>query len=223
MYLHGGLLFLSHGKFLGPRDSSILTGVLDIQRPPQAIEVLTSHAKASQFPILSALQPWKVGEDSDIVDMISSSLKAFVSSDMTASSGKNSQLPSSQGSNPKSSERSYVQSYFGFLESFSSTQDQVETTAQAIQADIAGRSAKDLEIPDDLPARAHKTLQTIINGYTRCRCAQHGAQHEGRLKLRENAQITDEHAIFDTVFSRNPYRSSAHGVEWQHVQFQIPK
>ncbi|KAK4168330.1 hypothetical protein QBC43DRAFT_310098 [Cladorrhinum sp. PSN259] len=194
--------------------------------PPQAIRNLNTYDKASRFPILSALQ---LDEDSDIVDMISTSLKAFVFSDITADSGKNSQWTSSQHSNHKKSSKSYVQSYFAFLKSFSSTKDQVETAAQETQADIAGRSAKDVEIPDDFPAHVHKALYTIIKKYSRCCCAQSGGQydmsrhHEGRLRLQENAQFTDEHAIFDTVFSRNPHGSSAHSIEWQHLQFQIPK
>ena len=211
--------------------SALLRGLFtSLQCSPQAVRDFNlGQEQTNRFPMLNALKSWRPVEDSDLVDMIAISLKAFVSTDLGTGSGgpKNDRRINPRHGTGKSN--GYVRSYFAFLESFSSTRGQAESEAQAIQANIAGRPAKDVVTPGDFPAHVHKTLYSIIKKYSLCCCPPSGAQtsslrqHEGRLRLKENVQVTDDHVVFDTIFSKNPRESSAHGVEWQHLQFHIPR
>jgi len=162
--------------------------------------------------------------------MISTSLKAFVSSDISAKSEQHStrRIKAPRGTNR--SNKSHVESYFEFLDSFSSKNDQLQCAAQAIKTNIAGysRSIRDDEIPDDIPIHVHKTLHGVLKKYSRCCCIPSTAntgslrQHEGRLKLKESIQTTDGNFTFNAVFSRRPHNDSADGIEWRHIQFNIP-
>ena len=152
------------------------------------------------------------------MEKITGSLKAFLSNDLMA----NNRRTRPGQDKPKN----WVRSYFAFLETFLSTKDEFETQAQEAHAVIAARSAKDVEAPDDFPAHVYETFYKTLKKYSQCCCNPSGAQlgalqHQGKLLLKEKAQIKDDDVIFDTVFSRAPQRLSAGDVEWQHLRFHI--
>lgn len=202
------------------------------QCPPQAIQCLNLAQETRHgYPILEALTSWTQGEDSALVDMIAGSLKVFASPDLvTNSSGPKTARQMDVWFHGVKKSKSYVRDYLDFLKNFSSTTNEPGSDAQANQTRIAGRSAKDAETPSDFPAHVHETLFNIlIKKYSQCCCARAGAptgplrQHEGSLKLRENIQIINDHVVFDIVLSRSPRDCSVRGVEWQHLQFHIPR
>lgn len=180
-----------------------------------------SQGNHCHFPILNALKSGIPGNDTALVKLIENSLKAFVWTDL---------MPKTRSRNYATQPKSHVKKYFAYLEIFSTTKDQPESETQAVQATIAGRSAKDIETPGDVPAHVHQTLYNfLVKKYSKCCCAPSETQpslshrHRARLRLKEIAQITEDNAVFDTVFSRASRKDSAHSVEWQHVQFQIPR
>lgn len=200
------------------------------QRPVEVIDDLNLGQPNCPFPILCALQVWTPGDDSALASMIEASLKAFVSTDL-GTDGKQVNHTKNFGSRLSSAKKplSPVRKYFAFLESFSETKGLAETQAQATQANIAGRSAREIETPSDFPAHVHKTLYNVLmKKHAQCCCGSSvtlvGAipRHQGRLKLKETVQILEDNVVFDTVFSRSPRNNSARRTEWQQLQFQVP-
>ena len=178
------------------------------QWPPKAASHLSSKDPSTQFPTLYALTSRHVEQVRypDGIVQLERSLKAFVSRDARM-----------------------IKGYFSFLKRFSSTRDELQKQAQATQADIGGPSAKGLETPDDYPAHVHQTLYEIVKKYSQCCCAVSGVlpsplkRHDGRLRLKENFQTSDDDVVFDAVFSRTPQREPNDRVEWQHLQFHIAR
>jgi hypothetical protein len=179
-----------------------------LQWPPKAVLNIDSKDVSERFPALKALtsrDPEHIREFDGIIEL-ENSLKAFVSSDANR-----------------------VKRYFSFLGSFSSTDDQLQTQRETTQANTYGQSAKDHETPDDYPAHVHKTFYKTVKKYSQCCCVVPGGQpdclkwHEGRLRLKENFQSKDDHVVFDVVLSRYPPLVSTNAIEWQHLQFHIPK
>ncbi|KAK1830614.1 hypothetical protein QBC39DRAFT_383096 [Podospora conica] len=200
--------------------------------PSRVIQSLNiPHQTRRGYPFLEALECWSADkEPSPLVDIIATSLKAFVLTDVEIS-GSGASTAQRLGSNVRlaNKAKSHVRNYFAFLETFSSTRDEPRSNARTEQANLARRSAKDLDTPSDFPSHVHKTLFSILTRkYSQCCCTRTDTptsasrHHEGRLKLRENIQITDQHVVFDTVLSRRPPDCSMPSVEWQHLQFQIP-
>ncbi|KAK4169925.1 hypothetical protein QBC43DRAFT_306849 [Cladorrhinum sp. PSN259] len=114
-----------------------------------------------------------------------------------------------------------VKSYFSFLNQFSARinspgdSDLIQTTAT---------SPPHYDSPNDLPSHVQETLYRILAKYTpqQCCCLQF---HESRLRLKDPIRGGNDNGTiaFDTVISRHPPVNEIHEIEWQHLQFQIPK
>ncbi|KAL7936124.1 subtilisin-like protein [Trichoderma chlorosporum] len=84
-----------------------------------------------------------------------------------------------------------------------------------------------IELPDEYPAKVNETLYTTLLQHSSCTCANNQEtrafeEHWARLKLGINPSVTQNHAVFDLLFSAAPASQRTRETIWQHLRFQIP-
>lgn len=85
-----------------------------------------------------------------------------------------------------------------------------------------------IESPDEYPAIVNKTLYTILLQHSHCQCPSNDdsliyQEHWARLRLGTKASVTQDHVMFDTLYSAVPAHNVSCETKWQHLRFQVAK
>ncbi|KAL5084174.1 hypothetical protein Trisim1_012250 [Trichoderma cf. simile WF8] len=124
--------------------------------------------------------------------------------------------------------------YFAFLKSFSGVKDQAKRHAESAQRDpesqLNPKNTKTKLYEDEsYPRHVYDTLYNVINKYSKCNCglpnlsSKTPRRHWGRLELQANFGIIDDEILFHTVFSKRGSCEYDEKIEWQHLQFRVPR
>ncbi|PKK45936.1 hypothetical protein CI102_11732 [Trichoderma harzianum] len=124
--------------------------------------------------------------------------------------------------------------YFAFLKSFSGVKDQAKRHAESAQQDTESQlNPKNTKTKSDedesYPRHVYDTLYKVINKYSKCNCglpnlsSKTPKRHWGRLELQANFGLIDDEILFHTVFSKRGSCEYDEKIEWQHLQFRVPR
>ena len=173
---------------------------------------------SARFPTLHALvtanstQTMRPGTDVNTLREVEKSVKAFASAS------------------------SYItRPYFAFLRRFSEAEDQARKHAVSAQRDAEAqqerKDAKKTKSDEDesYPRHVYDTLHGIVQKYAECCCGvpnpslRAPRRHWGRLELQANFGTINNEILFHAVFSKNGSSEFDDEIQWQHLQFRVPR
>ncbi|OBS26151.1 hypothetical protein FPOA_00094 [Fusarium poae] len=125
--------------------------------------------------------------------------------------------------------------FFRLLRSFSDTRKQARRQAESIRRCAGIQQAhggtKTIQPVEDetYPKHVYDTLYRTLQKHAKCRCILPGqspsalGSHLGRLELKGNIPTMEDDFLFHTVFSKQGLLQVFDNLQWQHLQFIVPR